>query len=116
MIMGAGGAFLDWLAAAAAINRDGLTAEYALPLSEMTNVTTLASRNDRTLELAFPVGDLIADVLQTDHAAVPPSLGYDVPIRSPAHRCGRRRFPIIDVPAYGIPTRSIGGSKLSAAA
>ena len=64
---------------AGAINHDCLTSEYALALTKITAVTTLASRNDLVLKLAFPVGDLISDVLHADHIPLRRALGYDGP-------------------------------------
>jgi hypothetical protein len=65
--------------AAAAINRDCLSAEYASAAGNVEKVSLLASRSDRVLRLAFPLGDPISDLLHADHTPFQPALGYNGP-------------------------------------
>jgi Alpha/beta hydrolase of unknown function (DUF900) len=65
--------------AAAAINRDCLTTEYAAAASNSRAVSLLASREDNVLKLAFPLGDPIAVILNDDHTPFQPALGYNGP-------------------------------------
>ena len=63
---------------AGAINRDCLTAEYAIAAAKCDRITVLASHCDDVLKLAFPVGDLIADLIHADHSPQT-ALGYNGP-------------------------------------
>jgi hypothetical protein len=63
---------------AGAINRDCLTAEYAIAAAKCDRIAVLASHNDDVLKLAFPVGDAISDLLHNDHT-LRAALGYDGP-------------------------------------
>jgi hypothetical protein len=74
---------------AGAINDDCLTDEYAAATKNSTATSTLASREDLVLQLAFPVGDVIADILNTDHAFGQPALGRG----GPAPAAGRTVSP-----------------------
>ncbi len=65
--------------AAAAINRDCLTTEYASAAGNTGQVSLLASRSDHVLKLAFPIGDPISDLLNADHTPFQPALGYSGP-------------------------------------
>lgn len=65
--------------AAAAINRDCLSAEYASAASNAEKVSLLASRSDRVLGVAFPIGDPISDLLHADHTPFQTALGYNGP-------------------------------------
>lgn len=65
--------------AAAAINRDCLTAEYRSAAANTDSIFLLASHNDTVLRLAFPVGDPISNVLHHDHAFFGAALGYEGP-------------------------------------
>jgi hypothetical protein len=64
---------------AAAINRDALATEYAAATANAAAISLLASHQDRVLQLAFRVGDPIADLLHDDHAFFERALGYDGP-------------------------------------
>jgi len=61
---------------AGAINSDCLAAEYAAALANTKTTSTLSSTADHVLQLAFPLGDLIADLLDDDHTPFTPALGY----------------------------------------
>jgi hypothetical protein len=65
--------------AAAAINRDCLSTEYAAAARNTGQLWLLASRSDRVLKLAFPLGDPLADLLHADHTPFQPALGYSGP-------------------------------------
>jgi pimeloyl-ACP methyl ester carboxylesterase len=62
--------------AAAAVNDDCLTHEYAGAFANSNIVSVLASRQDLVLKLAFPIGDPIADLLHADHKPFEAALGY----------------------------------------
>ncbi|UCI07368.1 alpha/beta hydrolase [Mesorhizobium sp. B1-1-8] len=64
---------------AGAINDDCLTSEYASAFANTSVVSVLASRRDRVLKLAFPIGDPIADILHPDHRPFASALGYAGP-------------------------------------
>lgn len=62
---------------AGAVNSDCLAAEYAGALTNTgSSTTSLSSVGDHVLQLAFPVGDLVADILHADHTPLTPALGY----------------------------------------
>jgi hypothetical protein len=63
---------------AGAINRDCLTTEYAIAAAKCDRIAVLASHHDDVLKIAFPVGDLIADLLHGDHTPQS-ALGYNGP-------------------------------------
>ncbi len=60
---------------AGAINHDCLTREYAAAFAKVDVVSILASCGDNALKLAFPVGDLIGNLLHADHPFFQPALG-----------------------------------------
>jgi hypothetical protein len=64
---------------AAAINQDCLETEYSAAADRAQSISILASRNDHVLRLAYPIGDVIADLLHDDHTPFEPALGYDGP-------------------------------------
>jgi hypothetical protein len=66
---------------AGAVNRDCLAAEYAQAQQHAASVSVLASERDRVLKLAFPAGDVLADLLHDDHAQFTAALGYRGPAR-----------------------------------
>jgi hypothetical protein len=84
---------------AGAINRDCLTREYAAAFSNAGVISVLASQQDMVLRLAFPIGDPIADILNSDHAFFTPALGY----KGPAQPIGATVPPwqIPDAQDYG---------------
>ena len=61
---------------AAAINDDCLTQKYKAAFANIAVVSLLASREDKVLRLAFPIGDAIGEILDPDHTAFTPALGY----------------------------------------
>ena len=65
--------------AAAAINRDALTTEYAAAARNSERISLLASREDDVLKIAFSVGDPFADLLHDDHTPFEIALGSDGP-------------------------------------
>ena len=64
---------------AGAIEADCLTAEYRVADANSNAVVTLSSMDDRVLEFAYPVGDLIADILDADHKPFERALGREGP-------------------------------------
>jgi len=64
---------------APAVNRDALTSEYSSARSQASSISILASHSDQVLKLAYPVGDLLADILHNDHKLFQPALGYGGP-------------------------------------
>jgi hypothetical protein len=66
---------------AAAVNRDCLLTEYGTAERRSEGVSNLASERDHVLKLAYPVGDLLADILHPDHSLFTPALGYRGPPR-----------------------------------
>src|SRR5260370_19699042 len=65
--------------AAAAINRDCLTAEYRSAAANADLIFLLASHNDTVLRIAFPLGDPISNILDHDHMFFRAPLGYEGP-------------------------------------
>jgi hypothetical protein len=65
--------------AAAAINRDCLTAEYRSAAANADTIFLLSSHSDTVLRLAFPMGDPISNILHHDHAFFGAALGYEGP-------------------------------------
>jgi esterase/lipase superfamily enzyme len=64
---------------AGAINRDCLDREYATAAANSETINVLASHRDRVLELAYPIGDPISNLLHDDHAFFTKALGNDGP-------------------------------------
>jgi hypothetical protein len=64
---------------AAAINRDCLQTEYVKAAENVDAIYILSSHNDLVLKLAFPVGDVISDILNSDHTPFESALGLDGP-------------------------------------
>jgi len=60
---------------AGAIGADCLTANYRAAAANCDGVVTLSSLEDLVLSMAFPVGDLIADILDLDHKPFERALG-----------------------------------------
>ncbi|MDR3509139.1 MAG: alpha/beta hydrolase [Caulobacteraceae bacterium] len=60
---------------AGAIGADCLGAQYKAAAKNCERVVTLSSREDLVLALAFPIGDLIADILDLDHKPFQRALG-----------------------------------------
>jgi hypothetical protein len=65
--------------AAGAIGADCLTDQYPAAVENCDAVVTLSSMEDLVLSLAFPVGDLIADILDADHKPFQRALGREGP-------------------------------------
>jgi hypothetical protein len=65
--------------AAGAIGADCLTDQYPNAVQNCDAVVTLSSMEDLVLSLAFPVGDLIADILDLDHKPFQRALGREGP-------------------------------------
>jgi hypothetical protein len=64
---------------AGAINRDCLVTQYAQASTNAATIAILASQSDHVLQLAFPIGDPLADLLHDDHALFTAALGYAGP-------------------------------------
>lgn len=64
---------------AAAIKRDCLSGEYASAFSNAETISVLASRGDKVLKLAFPVGDSFASLFGNDRSQPQVALGYEGP-------------------------------------
>ena len=64
---------------AGAIGADCLTAEYQPAAANCDRVVTLSSMEDMVLALAYPPGDLIADILDDDHKPFERALGREGP-------------------------------------
>jgi len=69
---------------AAAINQSCLVQEYAAAARNAAKLSVLASKGDRVLKLAFPLGDAFADLFHDDHPVFEPALGYAGPSASEA--------------------------------
>jgi Alpha/beta hydrolase of unknown function (DUF900) len=67
--------------AAGAVNRDALVGQYAAAQKRATTISNLASDKDKVLKLAYPVGDLFANLLHDDHAFAKAALGRRGPAR-----------------------------------
>jgi hypothetical protein len=74
---------------APAVNNDCLSSEYAAAFSNTDVVSVLASRRDKVLRLAYPVGDAIADFLHPDHVPLAAALG----LAGPPHAIGATAPP-----------------------
>lgn len=85
---------------AGAVNRDCLSGEYAGADANSADIRLLASRSDRVLKLAYPLGDPIADLLHHDHALFTPALGYNGP-PTPAPAPVASPWQIADGEDYG---------------
>ena len=66
---------------AGAVNAGCLNEEYASAARNTGAVVTLASAKDHVLSLAFPIGDLIADILDDDHRPFERALGRKGPTK-----------------------------------
>jgi Alpha/beta hydrolase of unknown function (DUF900) len=86
--------------AAAAINRDRLTSEYAAAAKNSERISLLASREDDVLKVAFVIGDPFADLLHDDHTPFQPALGFSGP-PMPAPPEVRTPWQIGDQDDYG---------------
>jgi hypothetical protein len=64
---------------AGAIEADCLTAEYQAATANSDAIVTLSSMEDKVLSPAYPVGDLIADILDVDHKPFERALGREGP-------------------------------------
>ncbi len=64
---------------AGAINSAALNEEYAAAATNCDDIRTLSSMQDLVLELAFPPGDLAADILDPDHPPFEPAMGRGGP-------------------------------------
>ena len=85
--------------AAGAIGADCLTAEYQSAAANCETVITLSSMEDMVLSLAFPIGDLIADILDDDHKPFERALGREGPDSPYGPPISAAQIP--DVPPYG---------------
>src|SRR5581483_6449595 len=84
---------------AGAINNDCLATEYGDATDNATAVALLASRADHVLRLAFPLGDVVADLLHDDHTPFESALGYSGP-RLPAPPPVAAPWQIPDIAGY----------------
>lgn len=95
---------------AGAINDDCLAAEYQKSDANAQSIQNLASRKDRVLQLAYPVGDIIADILHDDHAFGEQALGRNGPAPSLETNIAASQIP--DRLSYGhgsyLPPSSAG--------
>lgn len=84
---------------AAAIEDDCLTTEYRAATANCDAIVTLSSMEDWVLALAYPPGDLIADILDCDHKPFQRALGR----AGPANPFGApiSADEIHDAPPYG---------------
>jgi hypothetical protein len=87
--------------AAAAVNRDCLTAEYAAAAQNAERISALASHMDDVLKIAFVIGDPFADLLHDDHTPFEPALGYDGPPAPPPPQPVQSPWQIPDKANYG---------------
>jgi hypothetical protein len=79
---------------AGAVNSDCLAAEYAAALANTAGtVTSLSSVGDHVLQLAFPLGDIVAVVLDDDHTPFTPALGYWGPKAPVPARVRKSKIP-----------------------
>jgi hypothetical protein len=85
---------------AGAINDDCLQEEYGCVPKNAERILLLASHCDEVLKLAFPIGDLIADLLHDDHTPFRTALGYGGP-QLPAPSPVRAPWQIPDHADYG---------------
>jgi len=86
--------------AAAAINRDCLSTEYAAAATKAERISLLASREDFVLKIAFSVGDPFADLLHDDHTPFQMALGSEGPPIPPPQQV-RPPWQISDQDDYG---------------
>jgi len=86
--------------AAAAINRDCLSSEYATAAKNSERISLLASREDYVLKIAFSIGDPFADLLHDDHTPFQMALGSEGPPMPPPQQV-RPPWQISDQDNYG---------------
>ncbi len=86
---------------AGAVNRDCLTAQYASTAQSAGGAATLASHWDMVLKLAYPAGDVFADLLHDDHALLTAALGREGPLPSPPDSIHPSQIPDDSNPHYG---------------
>ena len=84
---------------AGAVNADCLSTEYAASARQSRAVSTLSSREDMVLALAFPLADPIADILDEDHRPFERALGREGPMSPYGDNITPYQIP--DDPAYG---------------
>jgi hypothetical protein len=84
---------------AGAISADCLTVGYKGATKNCGEIRTLSSMMDLVLEFAYPPGDLMADILDPDHAPFEPALGRGGPIAP--HGPTVLPSEIADSPPYG---------------
>jgi hypothetical protein len=87
--------------AAAAVNRDCLTSEYAAAARNAERISALASHKDDVLKIAFSIGDPFAVLLHDDHTPFEPALGYDGPPSPPPPQPVAYPWQISDQDNYG---------------
>jgi hypothetical protein len=78
---------------AGAVNSDCLATEYAASVGNAQTVVNLASTSDKVLQLAFPLGDIIADILHPDHWLGTPALGFWGPKKPVPGAVAHARIP-----------------------
>jgi len=70
---------------AGAIGDDCLTGEFASVPAKVGTISMLASKEDEVLRWAFPLGDLVAEIVDHDHPWWESALGRFGPSKPPMH-------------------------------
>lgn len=78
---------------AAAADDDCLAARYAAATANADHVYVLRSKRDRTLQFAYPAGDLLSDILGDDDGAFHGALGRNGPRPAPPAHVRTTKIP-----------------------
>lgn len=79
--------------AAAAVDRDVLTRQYADALAKSDSVVVLSSTKDRVLQLAYPAGDFLSDLFGDGDSPFRGALGLKGPRPDPGTTVTHRPIP-----------------------
>lgn len=79
--------------AAAAVDRDALSRHYSAAVRNCETISVLSSRRDMVLQVAYPVGDLVSDLLGDPDSPFGGALGYSGPHPPPGPTVRHRPIP-----------------------
>jgi esterase/lipase superfamily enzyme len=79
--------------AAAAVDRDVLTRQYARALANSESVSVLSSVKDRVLQLAYPGGDFLSDIFGDGDSPFRTALGFKGPRPHPGQSVAHHAIP-----------------------
>lgn len=79
--------------AAAAVDRDALTGQYATALAKSESIAILSSVRDRVLQLAYPGGDFLSDLFGDGDSPFRTALGFKGPRPYPGPQVVHNAIP-----------------------